>query len=117
MKFFSLIALVALMAQESQQISLTSKYGVLDMADGDDGTDPMFAHRNVEGEQEMANSMQSLKEAEKEMGNKDADSIGSLVKTMWRWIHTCSVKGWVLNKIVNSSAYKCHRYELVLPRG
>ena len=50
MKFFSLVALVALMANESQAITLTSKYGVLDMADDDDGQDPMFAHRNVEGE-------------------------------------------------------------------
>ena len=36
MKFFSLIALVALMTNESQQINLNSKWVVLDMED--DGT-------------------------------------------------------------------------------
>ena len=52
MKSFSLIVLVALMANESQQINLTNKYGVLDMAEGDDGTDPMFAHTDVSKDEE-----------------------------------------------------------------
>ena len=47
MKIFCLLALVALLTAESQQINLNAKYGVLDMAEDDDGADPLFAHYDV----------------------------------------------------------------------
>ena len=67
MKYFSLLALIALMTKESQQINLNSKWGVLDLKEGDDGSDPMFAHMDVSKDEEQQNSMDSLREAEAEM--------------------------------------------------
>jgi len=76
------------MTNESQQINLTNKYGVLDMAEGDDGSDPLFAHKNVQKEEAMDESMESLREAEAEVKNasknKDKDSVAALAGTMWR---------------------------------
>ena len=70
MKSFSLIALIALMANESQQINLNAQWGVKDMVG--DGSDPMFSHQNVEKDEELESTMASVREAEREIKNKAA---------------------------------------------
>jgi len=65
MKFFSLIALVALMTNESQQINISNKWGVKDVTG--DGSDPLFAHTNVEKDEELDSTMASVREAEREI--------------------------------------------------
>ena len=67
MKTFSLLSIIALLTAESQQINLNNKYGVTDMADDDDGTDPLFAHYDVSTKIENAEIMDSLHEAEAEV--------------------------------------------------
>ena len=64
MKSLSLIALVALMTNESQQINLNTRWGVKDLEG--DGKDPMFAHTDVSKDEEEQNSMASLHEVEAE---------------------------------------------------
>ena len=64
MKTFTLIAIVALMTNESQQINLNNKWGVKDMEG--DGTDSMFAHVDISKDEEESNTMASIKEAKKE---------------------------------------------------
>ena len=60
MKSFTLLAIVALLTKESQQINL--KWGVKDLEG--DGTDSMFAHIDVTKEDELKQSMDSVREAE-----------------------------------------------------
>jgi len=50
MKSFCLLAFVALLTNESQQINLNAKWGVKDCEDGCE--DPLFAKRDVSKEQE-----------------------------------------------------------------
>ena len=60
------ILLLLLAVERSQQVNL--KWGVKDVQG--DGTDTMFTHKDVQRDEELANSMDSLKEAEQMLNKK-----------------------------------------------
>ena len=97
MKTFSLIALIAVLTNESQQINLNSQYGVEDMKG--DGTDPLFAHQDNSKQIEQDECMDSLAEAEAEMKKEKADKEAAQMAEFERQMNSQAV-----NSTTNTTA-------------